>query len=195
MWRYRNVNYTRVVLSVLVRQFLRSSIHPSASWLLKIGRKIFHELRARWQPAASPPDYFSAGAMQTCFRCPCWWVHKKLHMHMKSPTQWNMCSPITTVSPVVGMLVSAPLWRSSWTTELCPSMLALNTAVSPSCKEGKWGYIWYTICYHGHIKVSYSSGTLWLTVRRILTLHDVHVEYILYTRPSATMQAPRPLQQ
>ena len=41
----------------------------------------------------------------------------------------------------------------------------------------------YTICYHGDIKVSYSSGILWLTVRRILTLCAVHVECILYTRP------------
>ena len=83
----------------------------------------------------------------------------------------------------VGMLGSAPPWRSSWTTELCPPVLALNTAVSPFCKEGKWRYMRYTICYHGDINVSYSSGTLWLTVRRILTLCAVHVECILYTRP------------
>ena len=33
------------------------------------------------------------------------------------------------------------------------------------------------------LSISYSSGTIWLTVRRILTLCAVHVECILYTRP------------
>ena len=29
------------------------------------------------------------------------WVHDKLHMHRKSPTQWNMHSPLTTLSPLL----------------------------------------------------------------------------------------------
>ena len=97
-----------------------------------------------------------------------WWVHEKLHMHRKSPTKWNVFTSNYSLT-FVGMLGSAPPWRSSWTTELCPPVLAVNTAVSPSCKEREWRYMRYTVCYHGDIKVSYSSGTIWLTVRRILT--------------------------
>ena len=79
-WRYRNVNYTREAAagdwlrwSLLLRRFLQSSnFHPSKSFLTAENRpKKFHTLRARWQPTATPPDFFSAGPMQNCFRRPC----------------------------------------------------------------------------------------------------------------------------